>query len=69
MVKMRNDDGIQLLDQEVRQNLYNFMMENGLKTFDEVVATAKSKHYEIVGARQSQPYVAPEEFGLGRYIQ
>lgn len=70
MVQMRNGDGIRLTDREIRQNLFDFMKENGLKTFDEVVKRCKSKHDEIVSAKRnhSYSYVTPEQFGLGQYI-
>jgi DNA-binding MarR family transcriptional regulator len=69
VIRVRNDDGILLSDQEVRQNLYVFMLEHGLKTFDEVITMAKSKHYEIVDARKTKRVLSPEEFGLGQYVQ
>ena len=65
MVKMTNGDGILLTDREIRQNLFDFMKENGLKTFDEVVKLCKSKHDEIVAAKRNQPHVAPEGLELG----
>jgi DNA-binding MarR family transcriptional regulator len=70
-IGVRNDDGILLPDWEVRQNLYDFMLEHGLKTFDDVIVLAKVRHHEIVGARKTKTVIAvsPEDFGLGTYIQ
>jgi hypothetical protein len=68
-VAWKDINGSSLTNREIRQNLYNFMKENGIMTFDAVMAMAKEKHCGIVNSKKSAPYVPPEQFGLGAYIQ
>lgn len=68
-IRVRNEDGILLSDLEVRQNLYGFMVEHGLRTFDDVIALAKVKHQEIASSKGSNTTLSPEAFGLGSFIQ
>jgi hypothetical protein len=68
VVKRKNGDGFMLSNKEIRWNLYTFMMENSVPTFDAVMELAKTKHCEIVGSKKAAPYVPPEEFGLGGYV-
>lgn len=60
-------NGIPLSDGEIRRNLYEFMRENGIMTFDSLIASAKTKHCEAVGKKPID-YVQPEQFGLGGYV-
>jgi hypothetical protein len=67
-VKRKNGDGFMLSDREIRWNLFNFMRETGIPTFDAVITLAKERHCEAVGKKPID-YVQPEQFGLGGYVQ
>jgi len=68
VVAWKDINGSSLTNREIRQNLFNFMKENGIMTFDAVIAMAKEKHCEIVGEKKAARDVSPEQFGIEQYV-